>query len=64
MLFSFHNFRQFNTKAATAYHPIIQKVLDKLLAMDDIEPLTGGAGFYSNVFVVLKYTDGMTHTQH
>ena len=32
-----------------AHHPIIQKEVDVLLANGTIEPLTGGAGFYSNV---------------
>ena len=38
---------QFNIKAAIAYHPIIQKVVDQLVAMAGTEPWTGGAGFYS-----------------
>ena len=29
-----------------AYHPIIQKEVDELIAIGAIEPLTGGAGFY------------------
>ena len=39
-----------------SHHPIIQKVVDEQLAKDVIEPSTGGAGFYSNVFVVPKHT--------
>ena len=39
-----------------AHHPIIQEELDELLAKVAIEPLTGGTGFYSNVFVVPKCT--------
>ena len=29
--------------------PLLQKEVDELLAMDTIDPCTGGAGFYSNV---------------
>ena len=39
-----------------AHHLIIQKEVDKLLAMGAIEPLAGDSGFYSNVFVLPKYT--------
>ena len=35
-----------------AHHPIIQKEVDDLLTVDGIKALTGGAGFYLNVFVV------------
>ena len=42
-----------------AKHPIIQKEFDDLLAKGATEPLTGGAGFYSNVFVVTKWTGGL-----
>ena len=45
----FHNFKQFNIKAATANQPFIHEEVDELLAKGAIEPLTGGAGFYSNV---------------
>ena len=48
----FCNFKWFSIKAAAAHHPIIQKEVDELLAMGAIEPLSGGAGVYSNVFVV------------
>ena len=51
-----HNFKQFNIKAAAAHHPIIQQELDELLAKGAIEPSSGSAGFYSNVFVVPKCT--------
>ena len=50
-----HNFWQFNVKAAAAHHPIIQKEVDELLAKGAIEPSSGGAGFYSSVFVVPKH---------
>ena len=52
----FHNFKQFNIKAATAHHLISQKEVDELLANDAIKTLTCGAGLYSNVFVVPKDT--------
>ena len=55
----FHNFRQFNVKVATTHHPIIQKKVDELLAKGVIEPFSGGAGFYSSVFVVPKHTGGL-----
>ena len=50
----FHNFRKVNIKAATARHTIIQKEVDELLVKGAIESFTGGAGFYSNVFVFLS----------
>ena len=46
---------------ATAHHHVIQKEVDEPLAMGAIEPSTGGAGFYPNVFVVPKYMG--THTE-
>ena len=54
-----HKFWQFNAKAATNHHPIIQKEVDELLAKGVIEPSSGGAGFYSSVFVVPKHTGGL-----
>ena len=50
----FHNFQQFNIKVVTTHHPIIQKEVAKLLAKGVIEPSSGGAGFYSRVFLVPK----------
>ena len=55
----FHNFRLFNIKATVAYHPIIQKEMDDLLAKGSIEASTGGAVFYSNVFVAPKHTSSL-----
>ena len=55
----FHDFWHFNVKAAAAYHPVIQKEVDELLAKRAIEPSAGGAGFYSNMFVVPKHTGGL-----
>ena len=55
----FHNFKQFIIKAAAAQHPIIQKEEDKLLTKGAIGPSSGGADFYSNVFVVPKHTGGL-----
>ena len=55
----FHNFQQFNVEVATTHHPIIQKEVDELLAKGVIEPSSGGAGFYSSVFVVPKHTGGL-----
>ena len=46
---------QFNVKVAAAHHPIIQKEVDELLAKGVIEPSSGGAGFYSSMFVVPKH---------
>ena len=48
----FHNFRQFNIKATPAYHSIIQKEVDELLAKGAIEPSTGGSGVYSQHFLL------------
>ena len=55
----FLNFWQFNVKAATTHHPIIQKEVDELLAKGAIEPSSGGAGFYCSMFVVPKHTSGL-----
>ena len=49
----------FNVKAATTHHPIIQKEVDDLLAKGVNEPSSGGAGFYSSVFMVPKCTGGL-----
>ena len=51
----FHNFKQFNIKDAAADFPIIQKEVDELLAKGAIEPSTGSAGLYSNVYVGPKH---------
>ena len=55
----FHNFQQFNVKVAATHHPIIQKEVDELLAKGAIGPSSGGAGFYSSMFVVPKHTGGI-----
>ena len=55
----FCDFWHFNVKAAAAHHPVIQKEVDELLAKGAIEPSSGGAGFYSSVFVVPKHTGGL-----
>ena len=54
----------FTIKAALAHHPIIQKEMDELLARGAIEPSTGGAGFYSDIFVVPKHTGGLEPMLH
>ena len=46
----FHNFWKLNVKAAAAHHLIIQKEVDELLSKGEIEPSSGGAGFYSSMF--------------
>ena len=55
----FHNFWQFNVKVATTHHPIIQKEVDEVTAKGGIEPSSGGAGFYSSMFVVPKHIGGL-----
>ena len=55
----FHNLWQFNVKMAAAHHPIIQKEVDELFSKGAIEPSSGGAGFYSSVFVVPKHTGSL-----
>ena len=55
----FHNFQQFNVKRAAAHHTIIQKEMDELLSKGASEPSSGGAGFYSSMFVVPKHTGGL-----
>ena len=56
---SFHIFQQFDVKMAAVYYPIIQKEVDELLSKGAIEPSSGGAGFYSRMFVVPKHTGGL-----
>ena len=55
----FRNFQHFNVKVPAAHHPVIQKEVDELLAKGAIEPSSGGASFYSSVFVVPKRTGGL-----
>ena len=55
----FCDFWQLNVKVAAAHHPVIQREVDGLLAKEAIEPSSGGAGFYSSVFVVPKQTGGL-----
>ena len=60
----FCDFQHFNVKVAAAHHSVIQKEVDELLAKGAIEPSSGGAGFYSSMFVVPKCTGGLCpHTQ-
>ena len=46
-------------KEAVAHHPIIQKEVDDLLPKGAIELSSGGAGFYSSVFVVPNSTGSL-----
>ena len=55
----FCNFKQFNFKAARAYHPIIKKGVNGLLAKDSIKPFTGVDGFYPSAFLFPKYTGSL-----
>ena len=55
----FYDFWHFNVKVTAAHHPVIQKGVDELLAKGAIEPSSGGAGFYSSMFVVPKCTGGL-----
>ena len=57
---SFHNLKLFHMKPAMANHPIIQKEVNKLLVKHTTEPFTGGAGFYSTIFVTLKHNGGLS----
>ena len=50
---------QLTVKVAVAHHPIIQKEVDELLSKGAVEPSSGGAGFYSSMFVVPKHTSGL-----
>ena len=54
----FHDSWCINVKAAAPHHPVIHKEVDELLPMGATEPSSGGAGFYSIVFVVPKHTGG------
>ena len=55
----FCDFWHFNVKMAAVHHPIIQKEVYELLGKGAIEPSSGGAGFYSSMFVVPKCTGGL-----
>ena len=55
----FCDFWYFNVKVTATHHPVIQKEADKFLAKGAIEPSSGGAGFYSSMFVVPKHTGGL-----
>ena len=44
---------------AAAHDPNIQKEVDEVLAKGVIKPSSGGAGFYSSVFVVPMCTGGL-----
>ena len=46
-------------KVARAHHPVIQKEVNDILGKDAIEPSSGGAGFYFNMFVVPKCSCGL-----
>ena len=50
---------KFNVKAAAAHLPIIQKAVDELLSKGAIKPSSGGAGFYSSMFVVSQCISGV-----
>ena len=52
----FCEFWHFNVKVPAAHHPVIQNEVSGLLAKGAIEPSSGGAGFYSSIFVVPKHT--------
>ena len=56
---TFCYFKWFNIKADVDQHPIIGKEVDELLAKGVTAPITGGAGFYSNVFVVPRHMCGL-----
>ena len=56
-----HNLQQFNVKAATAHHSVIQKEVDELFVKGLIEPSTGGASFFSNVSVFPNGIGGLWH---
>ena len=45
----FHDFKQFSIKAAKVQCSVIQEAVQELLAKGDIEPSSGGTGFYSYV---------------
>ena len=55
----FCNFWHLNVRAVAAHHPVIQREVDELFPKGAIELSSGGAGFYSNMFVVPKHTGGL-----
>ena len=60
----FNNFSQFNTKTTPAYHCIIQKDMDELLAKGSDKLYTGDAGFDSqHICCSQTYGLHMSHTQ-
>ena len=54
-----YDFRQFNIKGTPAHHSIFQEEVDELLTKGAIDPSSGGAGFYSNLFVVPQHIGGL-----
>ena len=48
----FHNFKQFNIKAATAHHPVIQKEVDELLDKSAIEPSTSSSCLFTQQYLL------------
>ena len=42
-----------------SHHPVIKKEVYELLVEGSFEPLTSGASFHMNVFVVPKCTGGL-----
>ena len=57
-LLLFHKFKWFNVHATPAHHCIIQMEMDEFLAKGAIDPSSGGAGFYSNIFVTPNCMSG------
>ena len=55
----FDNFWQFSVKVTAANYTLIQKGVAEQLTEGAVEPSSGGAGFYSSVFVVPKHTGGL-----
>ena len=45
--------------SAAAHSPVIMEEVQELLTKGAIEPSSGGAGFYSNVFVIPKHMGGL-----
>ena len=46
------------------HHPVIQKEVQEFIALQANDPSPGGAGFYSNMFLVPKHSGGLWPILH
>ena len=55
--------QQLSSEFEYATYSVIQEEMDYILVKDAIEPLTDGAGFYTNVLWFISILVVMTHTE-